>query len=65
MRQITRGRDCTDLEDVYNHVPLTTIADEVVCKEVDESVIHRKVSVLDGQLKVVVGLVKLVPEEEV
>lgn len=47
MKQMTEERDCADLEDVHDHVPLTTVADEVIRKEVDESVIDRKVSVLD------------------
>jgi hypothetical protein len=42
-----KERECTDLEDVHDHVPLTTIADKIVCEEVDKSVVHRKVSVLD------------------
>jgi hypothetical protein len=46
--------DTTNLEEVHDHVPLATIADEVICKEVDKSVVHRKVSVLDGKLKIVI-----------
>ena len=35
------------LEQVADHVPLTTIADEVVGEMIDKSIIQREVSVLD------------------
>ena len=53
------------LKDIHGHVPLTTVADEIPGKVVDESVIQRQVCILNGELKIVVGLVQLVPEEEV
>lgn len=53
------------LDQVDNHVPLATVADEVVGKVGDEAVIDGKFSMLDHELKVIVGLVELVPEKEV
>ena len=53
------------LEQIDNHVPLAAIADEVVRKVVDKPVIDWQVGMLDRKFEVVVGLVQLVPEEEV
>jgi len=53
------------LEDIDDHVPLTTITDEIVRQEVHQPIIERLVGVLDGEFEVVVGLVQLVPEEQV
>jgi hypothetical protein len=53
------------LKDVDNHVPLTSVTDEVVRKEVNQSVIKRKFCVLNGKLKVIVALVELIIEEQV
>lgn len=55
----------TYLEQVDNHVPLTTIADKVVSEEINQSVINRSVGILNREFEVIVGLVQLVPEEEV
>lgn len=55
----------THLEQVDHHVPLATIANEIASKRRNESIIDRKVRVFDGKLKVVVGLVELIEEEQV
>jgi len=51
------------LEDVDDHIPLTTVTDEIVRQEVHESVIERFVGILNGEFEVVIGLVQLIPEE--
>jgi hypothetical protein len=53
------------LKQVDSHVPLTAVANEIIRKEVDQAVINRQVCVLDRKLEVIVGLVQLIPEEEV
>ena len=53
------------LEDIDDHVPLTAITDEIVRQEVHQSIVERLVGVLNGKFEVVVGLVQLVPEEQV
>jgi hypothetical protein len=53
------------LEQVDSHVPLTAVANEIIREEVDQAVINRQVCVLDRKLKVIIGLVQLIPEEEV
>ena len=58
-------RGSTDLEEVHDHVPLAAIADELVSKVLDEAVIDGELGILNGKFEVVVGLVQLVPEEEV
>ena len=55
----------TDLEQVHDHVPLAAIANELVSEILDEAVVDGELGVLDGKFEVVVGLVQLVPEEEV
>ena len=55
----------TDLEQVHDHVPLAAIANELVGEILDEAVVDGELGVLDGKFEVVVGLVQLVPEEEV
>lgn len=53
------------LKDVDHHIPLTTITDEIVRQEVHQTIIERLVGVLDRKFEVVVGLVQLIPEEQV
>ena len=55
----------TDLEQVHDHVPLAAIANELVGEILDEAVVDGELGVLDGKFEVVVGLVQLVPEEEI
>ncbi len=45
--------------------PCWSVADEVAGEVSDKAVVDGKIKVLDRQLKVVVGLVELVEEEEV
>jgi len=44
---------------------LTTVANKVVSKEVDEAVINRSIGILDRELEVIIGFVQLVPEEKI
>jgi hypothetical protein len=44
---------------------LTTVANEIIREEVDQTIIDRQVCILDRKLEVIIGLVQLVPEEEV
>ena len=53
------------LKDVDDHVPLTSITDEIVRQEIHQPIIERLVGILDGEFEVVVGLVQLIPEEQV
>ena len=53
------------LKNVDYHVPLTTVADEVVGEEGDKPIFKRKLGILNSKLEVVVGLVKFIPEEQV
>ena len=53
------------LEDVDDHIPLATVTDEVVRQEVNEPIIERFFGILNGEFKIVVGLVQLIPEEQV
>ena len=55
----------TDLEQVHDHVPLAAITDQLVSEVLDQTVVNGQFCVLDGELEVVVGLVQLVPEEDV
>jgi len=53
------------LEDIDDHVPLTTITDEIVRQEVHQPIIEGLVGVFNREFEVVVRLVQLVPEEQV
>ena len=53
------------LEEVDDHIPLATITNEVVRQEIHQPIIERLVGVLDGEFKIVVGLVQFIPEEQV
>lgn len=57
--------DTVGFDQVDNHVPLATVADKIAREMVDETVVNRKVCILNHKLQVVVGLVQFVPEEEV
>lgn len=59
------GNNAVVLEDIHNHVPLPAVADEILRGVEDNAVIDWEVGVLDGELEVVVGLVQLVPEEQI
>jgi hypothetical protein len=54
-----------DLKQVHDHIPLSTVTNQVTGQVIDEAVVERPVSKLDSQLEVVIGLVQLIPEEEV
>lgn len=53
------------LKNVYDHVPLTAVADETARELVYNAIVQRLVRKLDSLLQVIVGLVQLVPEEQV
>ena len=59
------GNKAICFNQVDNHVPLTTIANEVVREVTDESVINGEVCVLNHELKVIVGFVEFIPEEKI
>jgi hypothetical protein len=51
------------LEQVNNHVPLAAIADQVACKVTYEPIVEWAAGFLDGQFKIVIGLVEFIPEK--
>ena len=55
------------LKYVDNHIPLATVTAQVrgVGQEINQPVIKRLFSILDGEFKIIVGLVQLIPEEQV
>ena len=53
------------LQKIDSHVPLTAIADDIARQMAHETVVERDVGMLDRQLEVIIGLVQLVPEEQV
>ena len=55
----------THLDEVDYHVPLTTVTDKVPNEVTNEPVVERPVRLLQRGLEVVIGLVELVPEEQV
>jgi hypothetical protein len=61
---VSRGRTGY-LKDVDDHVPLTTVADEVVRQEINQSVVERLLGILDGEFEIIVGLVQFIPKEQV
>jgi hypothetical protein len=56
---------CTHFEEIDDHVPLPTVADKIATEEIDEAIIEGKVCVLKRELKVIIGFVELVVEEQV
>jgi hypothetical protein len=53
------------LKQINNHFQLTTIADKVIRKEVDQAIIDGQLRILYRKLEVIIRLVQFVPEEEV
>ena len=53
----------TGLQQVYHHIPLSSVANEVIGQVGNQPVIYRQICMLYGQLQVVVALVQLIPEE--
>ena len=53
------------LKYVNSHVPLSAITDHVTREVINEAILKWTSSFLDGQLKVVIGLVQLIPEKYV
>lgn len=55
----------THLDEVDNHIPLATVADEVSRQVANQPVVNGSVGKLDGVLQEVVAFVQLVPEVQV
>ena len=59
------GHETVVLQKVDNHVPLTTVANQVTSKVINKSIIQRLIGVLNRKFKIIITLVQLVPEEQI
>jgi hypothetical protein len=55
------------LKDVDDHVPLATVSAEIrsVGQEINQPIVERLFGIFNSEFKIVVGLMQLIPEEQV